>query len=223
MRDVPCIIFDMDGTLLDTERVSQRAWQESLARFALEFDPDWYLTLIGRDWPSCERVVHATFADRVDTTRLVDDLRATYDRLIAAAVPVRAGAPQLVAGLADAGVTLGLATSTRTAMAEHKLDSAGLRSFFDVVVGGDQVSRGKPDPEIYLRTADLLGRAATECIAVEDTPTGFRAAHGAGMRTLLVPDVVQPPAEVEALAHAIARDLPHAGEILAAWLADHRA
>lgn len=221
MSDAPGIVFDMDGTLLDTERLSQRAWHESLERFDLAFDPDWYLTLIGRDWPTCERIVHKTFADRVDTRLLTRDLRQTYDRLIAAGVPERAGATQLVAGLAEAGVTLALATSTGTAMAEHKLASTGLRPYFEVVIGGDQVARGKPDPEIYLRAAERLGRPAASCYAVEDTPTGFRAAHAAGMRTLLVPDIVQPPADVAALAHAIARDLPHAGEILTDWLAAH--
>lgn len=209
----------MDGTLLDTERVSLRTWRESLARFGLAFEETWYRTLIGRDWAWCERRVHETFADAVDTHALAEDLRATYERLIHAdAIPLRPGAVDVLERLRRSRVPLALATSTRTELAHRKLERAGLARHFDVVIGGDQVPRGKPAPDVYRRAADGLGHDPAHCVAVEDSGTGLRAALTSGATTVLVPDVAPPEPALQARAHAVVPELSAAVPHMAGWL-----
>jgi HAD superfamily hydrolase (TIGR01509 family) len=213
------VLFDMDGTLLDTERVSMRTWHESLTRFGLALDEGWYRTLIGRDWAWCERRVHETFAHAVDTHALAEDLKTTYERLIHAdAIPLRPGAVDVLERLRRSGVPLALATSTRTELAHRKLERSGLARHFDVVIGGDQVRRGKPAPDIYRLAAEGLGHDPAQCVAVEDSGTGLQAALAAGATTVLVPDVAPPEPELQARAHAVVPELPAAVPHMENWL-----
>ena len=115
--------------------------------------------------------------------------------------------------LAAEGIPMGVATSTGTRKAEGKLDATGLLPFLSHVIGGDQVSHPKPDPEIYHLLASTLGVDPSDCIAFEDSNTGTRAAHASGARTVQIPDLTPVDDATRALGHLLADDLLHGARL----------
>jgi len=200
-------IFDMDGLLLDTERLSSAALHAGAADLGLTLPSDIFMEMIGRRGPD----IRARLADRVgaqDTAdRLIERADEHYEAFLARGVPVKEGAVELLAWLESRGRPCAVATSTRTAKAERKLAAAGLRPFFRAVIGGDQVEHGKPAPDVYLRAAAALGVAPAHCAVFEDSDPGLRAAHAAGARVLWVPDLGPVSPATQALAHVHAASL----------------
>ena len=122
---------------------------------------------------------------------------------LAKAVPLKDGAEVLLERVRKARLPMALATSTAHEEAVVKLKSVGLLDFFELIVGGDQVHQGKPDPETYLKAAEGLNLSANRCLAIEDSDNGVRSAHVAGMAVIQVPDLVEPADDVRLLGHII--------------------
>jgi beta-phosphoglucomutase-like phosphatase (HAD superfamily) len=142
---------------------------------------------------------------------------ARFDAIVdSEGVASKAGAGELLAWLAAAAIPCAVATSTRRARARSKLCDAGILDHFVAVIGGDDVVHGKPAPDIYLAAAAALGVPAAQCLAIEDSETGFRAAHAAGMTTILVPDLAVPGAGLLALQPTIMPSLADVQRFLAA-------
>ncbi|MEM7597167.1 MAG: HAD family phosphatase [Pseudomonadota bacterium] len=204
---LPGVIFDMDGLLLDTERLCLDAFVQARRAFSLPDSPDIYLSCVGMHAMACTEIMTKSLND---TARL-DDFNREWDRRIDEAieegVPVKTGAIELLQILTENGHPLAVATSTRTTTALKRLEGCGLHSYFKSVVGGDQVSKHKPDPEPYQAAAASLGFHAQDCIAFEDTDTGVRSAVASGAMTVQVPDLVPPSEAVRALGHLIAPNL----------------
>jgi HAD superfamily hydrolase (TIGR01509 family) len=206
-------VFDMDGLLLDTERLSRRALHAAAAELEIVLPDDAFFELIGR--PGKE--IHRRLALRVGeeaAARLDVRSESFYQLYLAEGVPVKEGAAELLEWLAASGRPCAVATSTRTTKAERKLAAAGLRRHFHAVVGGDQVAHGKPAPDIYLAAAAALGLAPQRCGVFEDSEPGVQAAHAAGARVVWVPDLARVGPEVRKLAHAQAGSLRHVLEFL---------
>ena len=210
------VIFDMDGTLLDTERLSKRAWPIAATRLGVAFDADLPLAMVGHNTRDCARMIVARHGPAFPVDALLQAMRDAYDDLAEReGIVVMPGARDLVAWLAAQGIALGVATSTRRARAEAKLAAAGLLPHFAVLVGGDEVEHGKPAPDIYLAAAGRLGQPPARCVAVEDSEAGYLSAHRAGMTVALVPDLMPPSPAVLALD---ARVVPTLAGVQA-WLA----
>lgn len=212
---ISAIIFDLDGTLIDTERPTQRAWQTAMSEFGLSMPDSMYALSIGRTAPDTFRIWREMVDDdvpfeqiRLRAVALVDEERTRQG------IRVFPGVVESLTFVTTARLACALATSTFRAGAEKKLHHAGLRDFFSVVVCGDDVSASKPAPDIYLETARRLGLAPALCVAVEDSENGVRSAHSAGMPVVLVPDLVAPSPEVRAMADVVLSSL---GE-LPGWL-----
>jgi HAD superfamily hydrolase (TIGR01509 family) len=219
-RDCAAFVFDMDGLLLDTERLSSAALHAGAADLGLTLPPDIFLEMIGRRGADIHRrLAHRVGADDTATS-LIARAEVHYEAFLARGVPVKEGAVELLAWLESRGRPCAVATSTRTPRAEKKLAAAGLRPFFRAVIGGDQVEYGKPAPDVYLRAAAALGVAPQHCGVFEDSEPGLRAAHAAGTRVLWIPDLA--PVSPEAQALAVAR-VGSLREVLAAFLADESA
>ncbi|WP_308915457.1 HAD family phosphatase [Jannaschia sp. LMIT008] len=206
-RAIAAAIFDMDGTLLDSEVIYGAAFQDARAALGLPPDEAAFHAVVGLPTPAMRPTLTAALGPRTDAFLAAWDaaLAPAFDR----PVPVKPGAVDVLAALAARGVPLAVATSTRTGPARDRLAKAGLDHRFAHVVGGDAVERGKPAPDIYLRAAALLGADPAACAAFEDSEVGTRAALAAGCRVVQVPDVVPPT-----------KDFAASGQVVAATLLD---
>ncbi len=210
------MICDLDGLLFDSERRTRQAWQAAMRTLGHELDDVFYTTLIGRKIAISEGLVAERFAVEVASFRAA--WRAEHHDLIASGpVLPRPGALELIAWLEERQVPRAVATSSIRADAERTLGAVITR--FHAIITGDQVARGKPDPEIYLAAAAALGVAPAECAALEDSEPGIAAAHAAGMRAMMVPDLKQPSAHTLTLAHGVYPSLVEARLELARLLA----
>ena len=199
-------IFDMDGLLLDTERVCMRVFKRACETLSLPFYEEIYLSLIGRNASGIEQILRQAYGD--DFLQLHSEWRVGYDAVVKhRAIDVKAGVIELLEWLKHRKIPIAVATSTQKEVASVKLKLAGLDSYFDVLTAGCEVSRGKPDPEIYLLAARRLGIEPTQCLAFEDSNNGARSAVAAGMLTYQIPDLVSPSKDVRALGHAVMSSL----------------
>ena len=207
----------MDGTLLDTEQLAARAWGEAADALGVGFDPALALTLVGRNFADCSRLLRGHFGVDYPTEALLDSWHATYDGIVAReGVAVKEGVHALLDWLDAASIPRAIATSTRRDRAEAKLAHAALLSRFDAVVGGDEVACGKPAPDIYVAAAARLRIAPERCVALEDSEPGFHSALAAGMMPILVPDLLPPSDALLALAPLVLVSLTEVRTHLAA-------
>ena len=206
------VVFDMDGLLLDTERLSLRAWQAGAAEQGVVVPEEIFLRMVGHREADCVAILEAEYGARLDGVAVALAARGHYAALLAKGVPVMRGARELLTFLREEEIPLAVATSTHWEVARGKLAAAGLLGFFQTVTGGDQVARGKPAPDIYLAAVASLGLRGEYCVAFEDSSPGALAAAAAGLRTVLVPDLTRPTAEAVALACRVAQSLEEARE-----------
>jgi HAD superfamily hydrolase (TIGR01509 family) len=199
-RRPAAVIFDMDGLLLDTEPLAARAWTDAAAALGVDFDDGLALAMVGRNWGDCVAMVRARYGTDYPVDAVLDKWHVTYDAIVARdGLRVKPGAVELIEWLERKAIPRAVATSTRRERAREKLVSAALFPRFLEVVGGDEVARGKPEPDIYVEAARRLGVVAAECVALEDSEPGVRAALAAGMRPIMVPDLHAPPGDLIAL------------------------
>jgi HAD superfamily hydrolase (TIGR01509 family) len=192
---IRALIFDMDGLLVDSEPVAERAMSDFLRRHGHELRPELIGQLLGRRAAEGVALVVETYGlpgDLDEYVRLFDELRlaALYGNL--RPMP---GAAELIAYARESGLRIALATSNLRPHTDVTLAEAALAGLFDAEVTGDEVARGKPAPDIFLLAAERLGVEPVACLVLEDAPAGVQAAAAAGMRVVCVP-------------HVLTRDLP---------------
>lgn len=211
------VIFDMDGLMLDSERVILDCLRGAASDQRVDIEHDWWLGLIGHGDAVCrERVAARVGRDTADA--LLADGHARYIAIAESGVPHRPGILALLELLGAHDVPRAVATSTRSPLAQRKLAAAGLLEHFDVVCTSSDVPHPKPAPDVYLLAAKRLGVSPAQCLVLEDSPTGVRAALAAGMAVVQVPDLLEPDAEVRALGHRIVDSLDAARGLIAPWL-----
>ncbi len=203
-------IFDMDGLLLDTERVCMGIFEQACAAQNVRFQKQLYLSAIGRNAAGIEQTLRQGYGPELDYPALHEEWRKRYDAVVKhQAIPVKAGVIELLTWLKAKQIPTAVATSTARETAQIKLKLAGLDVYFDNVTTGCEVTNGKPDPEIYLLAARRLGIAPQQCLAFEDSNNGVKASVAANMQTYQIPDLVEPSAEVIAFGHRIVPSMHH--------------
>ena len=183
----------MDGLMLDSERWERTAWQAAARRQGHTVTEDFYATLIGRREVETGELLSEHFGPGFPLEEFRADVDAQLtDGLARGGVPVKAGLIELLDALDGQRILKAIASSTTRVGASHRLGS--LMGRFDATVFGDEVSRGKPHPQIYRLAARRLGLAPRRCLALEDSPVGMAAARAAGMVVIVIPDLLPAPA-----------------------------
>jgi HAD superfamily hydrolase (TIGR01509 family) len=208
LKRFAAVIFDMDGLLLDSERIAQAAFNEACRELELGDQTPLFLRCVGTNQASGKQILKAGLngkADPLQFERVWDQqyFAATHGKPI----PLKDGVVDILDHLAKLNVVTAVATSTSSARATKKLREAGILNRFSLLVGGDQVEHGKPHPEIYRRAARMLAVAPEQCLALEDSENGVRSALGAGMTVIQIPDLVDPSPQLRALGHIILNNL----------------
>ena len=201
------VLFDMDGLLIDTEGVSEATYRQTCLAHDAAVAADAYGRLIGRDQPEQRAIFKTLLPDHVDLARFDREWRQAFLDQLEHHVPLKPGARDLCAWLSQRSVPMVVATSTLTDKAETLLQRAGLFPYLVGVVGGDQVERGKPAPDLYLAAATMAGAMPADAVAFEDTPQGVMAAHAAGVPVIQIPDMIPADAASRAATMLVADSL----------------
>ena len=201
---VEAIIFDMDGLLLDSEQIYARVWRDAVAAHGAELTHEHFLSLLGRGRKGALKRIGELFGVAIDLTALNATLEQLETRYFNEhAIPTKPGVDEIFAWITARQFKRALATSTVRERALPRLTRAGIVGHFDALVTGDEVTNGKPAPDIFLLAADRLAVAPAECVVLEDSEQGIRAAVAAGMTAIMIPDLSHPSDEVRALATAV--------------------
>ncbi|TIC82765.1 HAD family phosphatase [Nocardioides sp. GY 10127] len=187
------ILFDLDGTLIDTEGFYVEAGEELVRAAGLAWSDTERFAAVGTAVDDFARMVVATGVD-MEVDAIVDYVVGRVNERVAGATPYREGALELLASVRASGIPMGLVTMSHGPTVDAVLADPAMPAF-DVVVTGDQVERGKPEPEAYLLATERLGLAPQDCIVLEDSHIGLASARAAGVRTVAVPVYV--PVEPE--------------------------
>ena len=185
---IQALVFDMDGLLVDSEPLADAAMVEFLRRHGKRAREEYAPQLLGRRLPDAVALFMEWYGLEGELGELIAEFDAIRTETIIGNLALMPGAAEIVAFGRDAGLRLALATSNRRHQAVISLAETGLTGLFEVEVTGDDVTRGKPFPDIFLTAASLMDIEPANCVVLEDAPAGVMAADAAGMRSVFVPN-----------------------------------
>ena len=197
------VIFDMDGTLIDTERVSQASWRRAARDFGIEIPERILRAFVGCSIPNAMKMVDDEFGDPVFTERLFNRRHEIFEATWEDELELKPGAAEAITAARDRGLAVALATSSVRDRAVISMERFGLMALFDAAVFDEDIEHHKPAPDVYLVTAEHLGVEPVRCIAVEDSFNGVRAGGAAGTHVIMVPDYNEPTNDIRALCSAV--------------------
>jgi HAD superfamily hydrolase (TIGR01509 family) len=212
------VIFDMDGLLLDTERIYAIAIMAAGRAIGFDISQQFCHSMIGIANRECDIIIQEHFGSDFPMADYLSQRSARVADLVEAGIPLKSGAFALIDHLSQRNIPIAIATSTGRQTAMRHLKQAGLWERFRVIVTRDEVSRGKPKPDLYMKAAKDLGIEPAHCLALEDSHNGIRAAHAAMTMPIMVPDIVQPTEEIRAMCIAVVGDLHDVHRLMAAQI-----
>lgn len=202
------VIFDMDGLMFDTERLCVEAFDYAGEAFGIGKAGYMVLKTLGMNHELSSKIWRQELGPDFDEEGLDKHVKAFYaDFRRHNHIPVKKGLHRLLNYLKSQGYSMAVASSTRRAGVLDNLEDAGVREYFDVVIGGDCIKASKPAPDIYLKACELIGKEPSQCYALEDSRNGLLAATRAGCKTFMVPDLWAPDEEILKVVAAVFEDL----------------
>ena len=211
LNRINSVVFDMDGLLLDSERVVLEDFIDSCREFGFEPDVEVYYRCIGGNKARTREIMLEGYGPDFPYDA-VNEL--WYSKAGKKPMPLKPGAVDLLRFLDRRGMKKAVVTSSHRDWAVKILSDSGILPFFDFVLGGDQIHNSKPHPEIYLAACEKLGEAPADCLALEDSDNGALSASAAGLAVIQVPDLLQPSEAVRELGHRIVHSLVEVEKLL---------
>ena len=183
-------IFDLDGLLVNTERMAFGLWQETAEKFCIDFDMDWAITLMGRNCTDAKKEYIRVFGEENRAMEIRNYRRALLiDKLKKEGTQPMPGAVELLKHLKANGYEIAMATGSSKDKVKIIFESVDIKDYFDVIITGDMVLHGKPDPEEFLLAIEKLNTKPNNTIIIEDSPLGVEAAHRIGATVIWIPDL----------------------------------
>ena len=200
IRQFKAFVFDMDGLIFDSERIVQRSWNISGQKLGLGNVGEHIYYTLGLNRASRKKYYEENIREDFPFDEFSVLTRKTFFEIVdTEGLPIKEGVKDILKFGKDNGIKIALATSSSRDYAMKCLRDAGIDTYFDGIVCGDMVSHSKPDPEIYLRACELVNVDSKDAVAFEDAPAGVESAYRAGMKVVMVPDLVQPTEKVESM------------------------
>lgn len=209
------VIFDLDGTLIDTEKYFRIFWKKAAEVNGYTMSDEQALALRSLGRPFAPALMKEWFGEDFDYYAVRESRRIMMKaHLDQVGTEVKKGAAEALKWLSQNGYVVALATATPADRATEQLKEVGLYPYFTKIVSAAQVEQGKPAPDVYLYAAKELGADPSECLAVEDSPNGVLSAFAAGMKVVMVPDQTQPDEPLREKLYACAESLLELPEVV---------
>ena len=193
-------IFDMDGTLVDTERFYRKGWLEVADQFGYERKPELATAMSGANAKKMPEIIHRFYPD-VDAEEYGRRVREIVRIESEKELKLMNGVKDILDYFKAQGVLMAVASSSRISRVEPTVKRAGIWNYFKIVIGGDQIKNGKPAPDIFLKAAEELCLVPSECYVFEDSINGVHAGCAAGCETIMVEDLTVPTDEIRKMCH----------------------
>lgn len=216
--EIGAIVFDMDGLMLDTEAIALPVYIRAASECGFAMDDALFRRLVGRTWTDTEALLCEAFGPAFCCAEFAERCSLAWTQAIEGGISHKPGLGRLLDLLDSHRFPRAVATSTAREPALRTLELTGLLGRFEHLVTGDEVERGKPAPDIFLLAAQRLALAPERCLVLEDSHAGVRAAHAAGCPVIMVPDLLPPTPEIEAIALEVLPSLDAVAELLAGGL-----
>lgn len=196
-ENVELVIFDMDGLMFDTEMMYLKFAPGTIKELGYDIKEDILKKTVGTNHKWASEIFKAEGYPDFPFVELWKRLDIKYsDYFEEFGVPIKNGLFEMLEFLKGINMKMAVATSSRRVKAEKLLNESGAMKYFDLTMFGDEILNGKPDPEIFLKTADTLNTEYKKCLVFEDSINGIKAAHSAGMIPVMIPDVIEPTEEI---------------------------
>ena len=205
---IKAIIFDMDGLMIDSERITFEGYQYVLAKNGLTMSLDFYKTLLGKPLMGIFEQLYNEYGENFNVENTIKEVHQYMANLFENdGVPLKKGLIELLKYLKEHNYKTIVATSSQRYRVNHILQLAGLNSYFDDSICGDEVTKGKPNPEVFLKSCEKLDIKPNEALVLEDSEAGIKAAYLAGIKVICIPDLKYPEPEFADITYKIMNDL----------------
>jgi HAD superfamily hydrolase (TIGR01509 family) len=212
---IELVIFDMDGLMFDTERIYVETWPDAARLFGYEVTEEAVVGAIGLNAEAGRAHFEGLYGKDFPFYKIREArLKSATELIEKRGIPIKQGLYELLDLLKEKNIKKAIATSSERQRADWYLRLSKLTGVFDAIVCGDEIKKSKPDPEIFLKAAEKTSVSPCRCIVLEDSESGIRAAHSAGMFPFMVPDYKQPSEELKTLTAGIFKSLDKVAAIL---------